>query len=146
WVAAAAAVVAAAGAGTAVYVVQDQRVRQQQTAVADQVRSVLTAPDVVWHEQPLAGGGTVRVATSRLRDAGVIQLDATRPPAGGSVYQLWTIRSGKAASAGALGEGQSVATQVVDGLPSATAVGVTVEKAPASTTPTTPLEAQVNLT
>ncbi|WIM99498.1 anti-sigma factor [Actinoplanes oblitus] len=145
--AAAAAVVAAVGAGTAVYVSQRLTVRdEQQPAVAEQVRSVLTAPDVVWHEQPLTSGGTVRVATSRLRDAGVIQLAAARPPAGGRVYQLWTIRSGVPASAGSLGEGQSVATQLVTGLPTATAVGVTIEKAPASATPTTPLQAQVDLT
>jgi anti-sigma-K factor RskA len=146
WAVAAAAVVAAVAAGTAVYVVQDYRVRHDQsTAVAEQVRSVVTAPDVVWREQPLASGGTVRVATSQLRNAGIIQLDATYAPADGRVYQLWQIRSGVPASAGTLGEGQSVATQVVTGLPSANAVGVTVEKAPASTTPTLPLEAKVNL-
>ncbi|GGR12865.1 hypothetical protein GCM10010168_33290 [Actinoplanes ianthinogenes] len=144
-VAAAAAVLTAVGAGTIAY--QAFRVRpEQQPAVAEQVRSVLTAPDVVWHEQPLASGGTVRVATSRLRDAGVIQLDATQPPSDGRVYQLWTIRSGVPASAGALGEGQSVATQLINGLPTANAVGVTIEKSPAATTPTLPLQAQLNLT
>ncbi len=39
-----------------------------------------------------------------------------------------------------------MSTQVVDDLPTANAVGVTVEQAPAAETPSTPLEAQVDLT
>ncbi|BCY10876.1 anti-sigma factor domain-containing protein [Actinoplanes sp. L3-i22] len=140
WVAAAAVVLAAVGAGAAVYAIQDQRVRREQTLAA-----ILTAPDVVWHEQPLLSGGRVRVATSEARDAGVIVLDADHAPAGGKVYQLWTIRSGVPASAGALDEGQSTSAQVVPDLPSAAAVGVTVENAPESATPTAPLEAKVDL-
>jgi anti-sigma factor RsiW len=140
WVAAAAVVLAAVGAGAVVYAVQDQRVRRERTLAA-----ILTAPDVVWHEEPLTSGGKVRVATSRLRDAGVIVLNADHAPAGGKVYQLWTIRSGVPASAGALDEGQSTSTRVVTDLPSAAAVGVTVENAPESATPTTPLEAKVDL-
>jgi anti-sigma factor RsiW len=147
WVAAAAAVVAAVGAGTAVFVIQDQRVRREQALAAEQTRvhAVLDAPDVVWHEEPLTGGGRVRVATSRSHAAGVILLSADQAPAAGHVYQLWTIRGGVPASAGALGEGQSVATQVVEDLPDASAVGVTVETAPASSTPTAPMQAQVDL-
>ncbi|MFI1991769.1 anti-sigma factor domain-containing protein [Actinoplanes sp. NPDC020271] len=141
WVAAAAAVLAAVGAGTVVWAIQDQRVRREQTLAA-----ILTAPDVTWHEQSLLSGGRVRVATSTSRDAGVIMLDAERAPAAGKVYQLWTIRSGVPVSAGALGAGQSVSTQVVNDLPTANAVGVTVEQAPAAETPSTPLEAQVDLT
>ena len=67
-------------------------------------------------------------------------------PAPGRVYQLWTIRGTTPASAGALGEGESSAVRVIDGLPSASAVGVTVENAPSATTPSDPLEALVTLT
>jgi hypothetical protein len=149
---AAAVVVTAVGAGTAVYTVQDQRVRRAQTqAEAAQtrearVRSVLTAPDVVLREESLDSGGRVTVASSRLRNAGVIMLTADAPPLSGEVYQLWTIRSERPASAGALGEGQAAAVQLVEGLPGASGVGVTVEPAPGSSTPTTPLDALVTLT
>ncbi|WP_203810699.1 anti-sigma factor, partial [Actinoplanes couchii] len=76
WMAAAAAVVAAAGTGTAVFVVQEQRVRDERTVAETardqeaEVRGVLAAPDVVLRDQVLADGGKVTVAYSRLRDSG----------------------------------------------------------------------------
>ncbi|MEU4241305.1 anti-sigma factor [Actinoplanes sp. NPDC026619] len=151
-VAAAAVVVAATGAGTAVYAVQDQRVRHEQAlaesarASEARVRSVLAAPDLVVREQPLKSGGRVTVATSSLLDAGVIMLAADGAPATGRVYQLWTIRAGAPASAGALTAGQSAIVQIVDGLPDSSAVGVTVEPAPGSAAPTAPLDALVQIT
>jgi len=149
---AAAVVVAAGAAGTAVYAVQDQRVRHERTlaeaarASEARVRAVLAAPDLVLREQRLNSGGRVTVASSRLHDAGVIMLTATGAPPSGRVYQLWTIRAGTPASAGALGEGQAASVQIVDGLPDSSAVGVTVEPAPGSSAPTAPLDALVKLT
>ncbi|MCY1141587.1 anti-sigma factor [Actinoplanes sp. Pm04-4] len=150
-IAAAAALVAAAGTGSVVYAVQDHRVDQQRQlteaaqASEARTRAVLAAPDLVVREQPLTSGGRVTVASSRLRDAGVIMLAASDAPADGRVYQLWTIRGGTPSSAGALHEGQSVIVQIVDGLPSSSEVGVTLEPAPGSATPTAPLEALVKL-
>ncbi|MEU4692370.1 anti-sigma factor [Actinoplanes sp. NPDC023714] len=150
-IAAAAVVVAAVGAGAATYVVQDQRVRRAE-ALADQaqdrearVRAVLAAPDVVVREEPLNSGGRVTVASSALRNAGVIMLAASEAPAAGRVYQLWTIRGGSPLSEGALGGGQSTAVQIVEGMGDASAVGVTVEPAPGSAKPTAPLDALVEL-
>ncbi len=151
--AAAAVVVAAAGAGTAVYVVQDQRVRAERAVAAAaraneaRIRAVLAAPDLVLHEDQLTGGGRVTVAESRLHDAGVIVLAADAPPAGGRVYQLWTIRPGDAPvpAGAALGPGQTAALRLVDGLPGATDVGVTIEPPTGSATPTMPLVADVKL-
>lgn len=151
-VAAAAAVVTAVGAATAVYQVQDQRVRDAQaTAEAarareDRVRAILAAPDLVVREQPLTSGGRVTVASSRLRDAGVIMLAAESAPAPGRVYQMWTIRAGAPVSEGPLGPGESAAVKVVEGLPAASGVGITIETAPGAATPTAPLDAQVTLT
>ncbi|GIF44492.1 anti-sigma factor [Actinoplanes xinjiangensis] len=150
-VAAAAALVTAAGAAVAVYTVQDQRVRDAQSrleaaqASEARVRSILGAPDVQTRSETLKSGGRVTVSSSRLQNAGVIMLTADSAPAAGSVYQMWTIRSGAPASAGALREGQSAAVQVVEGLPAVSNVGVTIEKAPESATPTAPLDALVNL-
>lgn len=150
-VSAAAAVVAAAGAGSAVYVVQDQRVRdQRQIAEAARlnearVRRILAAPDVVLREQPVSTGGRMTVASSRLQDAGVVLLAAEAAPAG-RVYQLWTIRPGSdPASAGVLAEGQSADVVVVDGLPGATDVALTLEPPGGSAAPTSALLADVRL-
>ncbi|MFB9237596.1 anti-sigma factor domain-containing protein [Plantactinospora siamensis] len=150
--AAAAVLVTAVGTGTAVYAVQDHRVRHEhQLAEAAQasearVRAILAAPDLVVRDQRLTSGGRVTVASSRLNDAGVIMLAATGAPAAGRVYQLWTIRGGVPSSVGALHQGQSAVVQIVDGLPGSSGVGVTVEPAPGSTTPTAPLDALVKLT
>ncbi|MEU4624707.1 anti-sigma factor [Actinoplanes sp. NPDC023801] len=150
-VAAAAAVVVATGAVTAVYQIQDQRVRETQSrleaarASEARVRSILGAPDVQTRSEQLKSGGRVTVASSRLQNAGVILLAADSAPGTGRVYQMWTIQAGAPASAGALGEGQAAAVQVVEGLPGMSNVGITIEKAPSSATPTAPLDALVNL-
>jgi anti-sigma-K factor RskA len=149
--AAAAVVVAAGGAATATYVLQDQRVRDERaTAQAAQmgearVRAILAAPDLVIREQALTGGGRVTVAASRLHDAGVILMAADAPPSGDRVFQLWTVRANAAVSEGVLAVGQSATVQVVDGLTGASDVGVTVEPAGGSATPTLPMVADVKL-
>ncbi|XVV14853.1 anti-sigma factor domain-containing protein [Actinoplanes sp. CA-131856] len=149
--AAAAVLVAAAGAGATVYVLQDQRVKDERAvaeaarASEERVRAILAAPDLQVREQTLTSGGRVTVASSKLTDAGVIMLAATAPPADGRVYQLWTIRDDDPTSAGALGAGQAATVRIVPGLPASNAVGVTIENAPGATTPTTPLDALVQL-
>jgi anti-sigma-K factor RskA len=145
--AAAAAVIAVGGA---TYAVQDQRVRREHNraeaaqAAEARVRSVLAAPDLVVREQVVDGGGRVTVAVSRLRNSGVIMLAADSVPAD-HVYQLWTVRSGKPVSEGALATGQSAAVRIVDGIDQASAVGVTVEPPGGSATPTLPMVAAVKL-
>ncbi|MFF5076016.1 anti-sigma factor domain-containing protein [Actinoplanes sp. NPDC000266] len=148
-VAAAAAVLVAGGA---VFQVQEHRVGEERAAAVaarageERVRAILTSPDLVVREESLSSGGRVTVATSKLNDAGVIMLAAASAPSGERVFQLWTIRSGGAASAGALGVGQSATVRIVEGLSGSSAVGVTVEPAPGSRTPTTPTEALVKIT
>ncbi|MET0426545.1 MAG: anti-sigma factor [Actinoplanes sp.] len=150
--AAAAVVVAIGGASTAAYAVQEGRVRGERAeaerarASEERVRSILAATDLVIHEQTVDGGGRVTVASSRLRNAGVIMLAAASAPADGRVYQLWTIRGQTPASAGVLQPGQSSVVQIVDGLPGAASVGVTVEPAGGSPQPTLPLVAGVKIT
>lgn len=142
--AAASVVVAAAAAGTAVYAVQDQRVRDER-AIAEaarsseaRVREILAAPDVQVREAAVTGGGRMTVASSRLHDAGVVVMAADAAPTGGQVYQLWTIRPGSnPKSEGALRVGQSATLSVVEGLPGASDVAVTVEPAGGSLQPTT---------
>lgn len=150
--AAAAAVVLAGGAGAAVWTVQDQRIRDAR-AVAEaaqrqeaRTREILAAPDLVVRTSPMIGGGKVTVASSTLRQAGVVLLGADAAPAGGRVFELWTIRGATATKAGVLAAGQSSIVQIVEGLPGSEAVGVTVEPAGGSATPTSPLTAKVVLT
>jgi anti-sigma factor RsiW len=149
--AAAAAVVAAATAGTAVFAVQEQRVRHEH-ALATAARSgstrmqaILASPDLVVRQESLKTGGQVTVASSRLQDAGVILLAAAEAPADGRVFELWTVRGTVPASAGTLDPGQTAVIQVVEGLPDSSQVGVTVEHAGGSATPTLPMVADVKL-
>jgi anti-sigma-K factor RskA len=147
--AAAAAVVLAGGAGAAAWTIQDQRVHDQRV-LAEGVqrrealtRSILAAPDLVVRTAPMAGGGKVTVATSALRDSGVVLMGASAAPSDGRVFELWKIRGETVTSAGALAAGQSSVVQVVNGLHASDAFGITVEPAGGSLTPTLPLTAQV---
>jgi len=147
-VAAAAAMVVAVGG---VLAVQEHRVRvEQATAQAARasearVRDVLAAPDLQIREQQLTGGGRVTVAMSRLRNAGVVMLAADAAPGGGHVYQLWTVRSRVPVSEGALAAGQTTAVRIVEGMDRASDVGVTVEPAGGSATPTLPMIADLKV-
>jgi anti-sigma-K factor RskA len=149
--AAAAAVVLAGGAGAAAWTIQDQRVRHQGVLAEAaerreaRTRAILAAPDLVVRTSPMAGGGKMTVASSALQNAGVVLIGASTAPANGRVYELWTIRGGVPAPAGALKPGQTAAVQIVNGLPGSTAVAVTVEKAGGSLTPTTGQVAHVDL-
>jgi anti-sigma-K factor RskA len=151
--AAAAAVVAAvAGASTAVYVAQDQRVRREQLATEaaraneSRIRAILSAPDRVVRTKRVEGGGQVTVVSSRLHNAGVIALGAAAAPPDGKIYQLWTIRPGeKALAVGTMAAGESQSVLLLDGLPGATDVGVTIERGPGAVKPAPPMLADVKL-
>jgi anti-sigma factor RsiW len=151
-VAAAAAVVAAATAGTAVYVVQDQRVRHER-ALAEaarsgdsRVRAILAAPDLVVRQEPLTTGGRVTVASSRLQNAGVILVAAPDAPAAGKVFELWTVGAQGPVPVVTTRPGETEILHVVEGLPSSSVVGVTVEPAGGSVKPTVPMVGAVKLT
>jgi anti-sigma-K factor RskA len=149
---AAAAVVLTAAGATTTYVIQEQRVRDQHAlaeaarASETRVRTILAAPDLVLRQETVTGGGRVTVDSSRLNNAGLIVLAADAAPAGGKVYQLWTIRpGGEPASAAVLDPGESATVQLVEGLPGASEVGLTIEPPRGSTTPTLPMVADVKL-
>jgi predicted anti-sigma-YlaC factor YlaD len=150
--AAAAAVVAAATAGTAVFVVQDSRVRHER-AIAEaarsgdsRVRAILASADLVVRQEPLTTGGQVTVASSRLQNAGVILLAASSSPPSGRVFELWTVQGSAATGVGTLDPGQTNIVQVVEGLPGSSQVGVTIEHTGGSVKPTLPMVGDVKLT
>ncbi|WP_067507925.1 anti-sigma factor domain-containing protein [Actinoplanes sp. TFC3] len=150
--AAAAAVVLAAGTGTTVYAIQDQRVRDQSAVAAAaelreaRIQSILASPDLVVRTSPVRGGGTLTVASSVTRNAAVVSLGADRAPASNQAFQLWSIHGSTPADAGVMAAGAGSAVAVVDGLPGSDALGVTLEPAGGSLTPTEPLYAKVSLT
>ncbi|GAA3339734.1 anti-sigma factor [Amorphoplanes nipponensis] len=140
---AAAAGVLAAGAGAATWAVQEQRVREKNTAVAAaqlreaRTQAILAAPDLVVRTAPMTGGGRVTVASSALQAASVVSLRAERAPAADRAFQLWTIRDGAApVSAGLLPAGEASAAQIVNGVPGNDVFAVSVEPAAGSAQPT----------
>lgn len=139
----AAAVVGVAGTVTA-WVVQEGRVSDAQVAAAqfaaDQARlsAVLAAPDVRISSSTVAGGGKVTVARSPSLDDGVILMSDLPAPGTGKAYQLWLIRGAVPTSAGVIAAGATSSTTVVHGISGVDLVGVTIEPAGGSPTPTLP--------
>jgi len=151
---AAAACILATGAGAATWAVQEQRVREKNTAVAAaelreaRTQAILAAPDLVVRTAPMIGGGRVTVASSAAQAASVVSLRAERAPAADRAFQLWTIRgSARPVDAGLLPAGEAAAAQVVPGVPGNDVFAVSVEPATGSAQPTAgQIVAQVPLT
>ncbi|GGK09954.1 hypothetical protein GCM10010123_44830 [Pilimelia anulata] len=149
--AAAAVGVCAAGAGLATYAWQRGELRDERAAAADAratadgVRAVLAAADARIRTGALVGGGRVTIVASAQRDRSVVVLDA--PPAGERrVYQYWWITGAAPASAAVLGEGEHASTRLLPGARGVDVLGVTVEPAGGSATPTLPVRAGIPLT
>jgi len=140
---AAAAVVLAFGAGTATYVVQEQRLRDERAATAqaraqtERIRAVLAAPDATVHTDTVSGGGRLTVVFSDQRDAGVVVLDGLTAGVSCRAYQLWLIAAGVARAARVLPAGASSATTLIDQVRGAGGFAVTVEPAGGSVKATT---------
>ena len=148
--AAAAAVVGVLGIGAAAttYAVQEQRLDDQRTAVAqaqqqaDRIQAVLAAPDAALHASDLNGGGRVTVVVSDTQDAGVVVLADAPPPGPDRAYQLWLVPTGSTTpvSAGLLPAGQAQATELIQGVRGRAMFAVSLEPAGGSPAPsTTPL-------
>jgi anti-sigma-K factor RskA len=131
-VTAVAASVLAAAAGGAVYVVQEQRVQQEQDQLA-QIEQVLTAPDAAVFTDAL-DEGTVTVVGSRQRDEAVVMLDELPAPRRTEAYELWVGVGEELTSAGVLAAGAGTDRMLITGFSDADAIGVTRE--PASGSPT----------
>ncbi|WP_332663972.1 anti-sigma factor [Aeromicrobium sp.] len=130
-VAAAALVLAAAGAGG--YLVERDRAdeqRQQNVAMT----SVLGAADAATASQALPGGGTIRLVTSKSRDAAVVVADGLPALEDDKVYQVWLVRSADAESQGTFSRSGAM---VMKDLAEADQLAVTVEPDGGSKKPTT---------
>ncbi|WP_083292314.1 anti-sigma factor [Arthrobacter sp. SW1] len=135
WLIAAAAAVALAvgGVGIGSYV----------AAQNDPATQILQAQDVREATVDVAGGGTATVAVSASRDAMVVRMKDVPPPPADKVYQMWLIpQDGSAPVSQGLMDARTLSQPaVVKGLSGAAALGVTVEPAGGSATPTLPIVA-----
>lgn len=137
--AAAAVVVALAGVGIGIAL--------SPRPPATTAEQIFAAPDVRTVSGAIPTGGTATVVFSRERNAGVLVMNGVTPPQTGTVYQMWLLREGAATSAGTM-DAAAVApstTAVLSDLGDASALAFTVEPGAGSTTPTTPIFAELPL-
>lgn len=109
---------------------------------------VFAAPDVRTTSEPIPTGGTATVVYSREKHAGVLVMNNVRPPAPGTVYQMWLLGEQGAKSAGTM-DAKAVSpstTAVLPDLGNSTALAFTVEPGAGSAQPTGEVFAQLRLT
>ncbi|PNI10148.1 anti-sigma factor [Arthrobacter sp. AFG7.2] len=134
---AAAAAIALGGVGVGSYLA-DQN---------DPLNQVVRAGDVREASVDVTGGGTATVLISSSEDAVVVKMNGVPAPPAGKVYQMWLIpKDGSApVSQGLMDEEALSKPAVVEGISSAAALGITVEPAGGSPSPTTPTVAAAPL-
>jgi anti-sigma factor RsiW len=136
---AAAAALAGVVGGFAVHTAAQDRQISQADARTAQLSALLSAPDVHTGVGKVAGGGTVTVIDSRLRDRAAISLTGLADPPAGKAYQLWMIAPGAIRSGGVVppGANNAAAPILADGLGQTASIAITVEPAHGSAQPTT---------
>jgi anti-sigma-K factor RskA len=135
-----AAGILAAAAGTAGYVVQEQRLREarEQVAAAQEhaarIETVLAAPDAQVTRDQVPGSGTVTVVGSRMLGEAVVMLDDLPALSEDEAYQLWLGEDGTLIPAGVMPPGQGSASALLTELGDADRIGVSREPAGGSPT------------
>ncbi|MEV7637471.1 anti-sigma factor [Pseudarthrobacter enclensis] len=134
---AAAAAIALGGVGVGAYVA-DQN---------DPVNQVVRAGDLREASVDVSGGGTATLFISPSENAAVVKMNGVPAPPPGKVYQMWLIpKDGSApVSQGLMDEQALSRPAVVEGISSAASLGITVEPAGGSRTPTFPTVAAAPL-
>jgi anti-sigma-K factor RskA len=134
---AAAAVIALGGVGIGAYVANQN----------DPFRQVIEAQDARQATVDVSGGGTATVSISASRDALVVRMKDVPPPPAGKVYQMWLIpKDGSTPVSEGLMDAEALSKPaLVKGIGSAASLGITVEPAGGSATPTLPTVAAAPL-
>lgn len=134
---AAAAVIALGGVGVGAYMANQN----------DPLNQVLQAGDVRQATVDVIGGGTATVSVSSSRDAIVVKMNDVPAPPAGKVYQMWLIpKDGSAPVSQGLMDAEALSKPaVVKGISTAAALGITVEPAGGSASPTMPTVAAAPL-
>lgn len=135
---AAAAVIALGGVGIGAYVANQN----------DPFRQVIEAQDARQATVDVNGGGTATVSISPSHDALVVRMKDVPPPPAGKVYQMWLIpKDGSAPVSEGLMDAEALSKPaLVKGIGSAASLGITVEPAGGSATPSLPTVAAAPLT
>jgi anti-sigma factor RsiW len=147
-----AAAILAVVAGGGAYLVQEQRVRQANEAQAEtrrqaeRVQSVMTAPDAAFKTGSVLGGGQVTVVLSPSKNAAVVLLADADQPGPDRAYEFWMIQDDKARPAVVLQPGKASGTQYIEGIGGTELLGLTVEPAGGSATPSPPILAKIPMT
>jgi len=113
---------------------------QFQQAQANQLAVIMASPDKQEISADVAGGGTATIAWSNDELASVVMVDGVAVLPSDKVYELWYINEDGARPAGTFSVDSSDADawRVLDGeMQAGDQIGVTVEPAGGSTTPTT---------
>jgi len=134
---AAAAAIAVGGVGVGAYVANQN----------DPLNQVMQASDVRKATIDVVGGGTASLTLSPSKDAAVVKMNGVPAPPSGKVYQMWLIpKDGSAPVSKGLMDAEALSKPaVVTGIGSAAALGITVEPAGGSKTPTMPTVASAPL-
>lgn len=134
---AAAAAIALGGVGVGSYLA-DQN---------DPMNQVVRAQDVREASVRVAGGGTATLLISSEKDAAVVKMNDVPAPPEGKVYQMWLIpKDGSAPVSQGLMDAEALSKPaMVKGISSAAALGITVEPAGGSASPTLPTVAAAPL-
>ena len=134
---AAAAAIALGGVGVGSYLA-DQN---------DPVNQVIRAGDLREASVDVSAGGTATLLISASEDAAVVKMNDVPAPPEGKVYQMWLIpKDGSApVSQGLMDEDALSKPAVVQGISSASALGITVEPVGGSQSPTLPTVAAAPL-
>ena len=117
------------------------------TPAPSTAEQVFAAPDVQTVSGDIPTGGTATVVFSREKNAGVLVMNDVAPPQPGTVYQMWLIDDQGPHSAGTM-DAEAVApstTAVLPDLGDSQALAFTVEPGSGSSTPTTPIIAELPL-
>jgi anti-sigma-K factor RskA len=122
--------------------VSEQRRANRVEQAAEQLASVLGAPDARTLTAAGPSGSSARIVVSQQQGRAVF-VPRGMPVPEGRDLQLWVIRDGAARSAGLLHDGQPV---VASGVSPAAVLGVTVEPQGGSAQPTTAPVMKVPLT
>lgn len=108
---------------------------------------IFAAADVRTVSGDIPTGGTATVVFSRERNEGVLVMNNVAPPKAGTVYQMWLMGANGTESAGTM-DAAAVApstTAVLPDLDGSTTLAFTVEPSGGSTSPTTPVFAELPL-
>jgi hypothetical protein len=143
-----AAALSALVAAAAVFAVEEMRLRDDRIVARNRearIEAVLTAPDADLKTTAVRDGGTLTLVRSSGEDSAVMVLSKAKPVGPFRRYQIWLIEGANARPVGLLDPDQTDVTLVIEDLRGMNVLGVTIEDAVGTNSPTLPLVAEIAL-